>query len=111
MAGIRNSHARPPVQKEAVLAEAIIAMVSTLDRGSLRDRAMLLIGSAGGLRRSEIVGATSPIQSSRGPLIRHEREMEARTKPTERSRDERCCLITVWVRYWSHRALGIRLRN
>ncbi|ACM39548.1 MULTISPECIES: site-specific integrase [Rhizobium/Agrobacterium group] len=58
MAGIRNSHARPPVQKEAVMAEDIIAMVETLDRGSLRglrDRAMLLIGFAGGLRRSEIV--------------------------------------------------------
>jgi integrase len=59
MAGIRNSHAKPPVQKEAVLAEDIIAMVETLERGSLRglrDRAMLLIGFAGGLRRSEIVG-------------------------------------------------------
>jgi integrase len=59
MAGIRNSHARPPVQEEAVLAEDIIAMIETLDRGSLRglrDRAMLLIGYAGGLRRSEIVG-------------------------------------------------------
>jgi integrase len=59
MAGIRNSHARPPVQKEAVLAEDIIAMVETLDRGSLRglrDLAMLLVGFAGGLRRSEIVG-------------------------------------------------------
>ncbi|QTG17102.1 tyrosine-type recombinase/integrase (plasmid) [Agrobacterium tumefaciens] len=59
MAGIRNSHARPPVQKEAVLAEDIIAMLATLDRGTLRglrDHAMLLIGYAGGLRRSEIVG-------------------------------------------------------
>lgn len=27
MAGIRNSHAKPPVQKEAVMAEDIIAMV------------------------------------------------------------------------------------
>ncbi len=44
---------------EADLAEDIIAMVGTLDRGSLRglrDRAMLLIDFAGGLRRSEIVG-------------------------------------------------------
>jgi integrase len=59
MAGIRNSHARPPVQKEAVMATDIIAMLETLDRGTLRgmrDRAMLLIGYAGGLRRSEIVG-------------------------------------------------------
>jgi integrase len=59
LSGIRNSHGRPPVQKEAVMAEDIIAMVETLDRGSLRglrDRAMLLLGYAGGLRRSEIVG-------------------------------------------------------
>ncbi|MBW6425886.1 site-specific integrase [Rhizobium sp. XQZ8] len=59
LSGIRKSHARPPVQKEAVLAEDIIAMIETLDRGTLRglrDRAMLLIGYAGGLRRSEIVG-------------------------------------------------------
>ncbi|WP_292272013.1 site-specific integrase, partial [Mesorhizobium sp.] len=59
MAGIRNTHASPPRQKEAVLPEDLIAMLETLDRGSLRglrDRAMLLIGFAGGLRRSEIVG-------------------------------------------------------
>ncbi|MFK4259583.1 tyrosine-type recombinase/integrase [Agrobacterium tumefaciens] len=59
LSGIRNSHARPPVQKEAVMAEDLIAMLETQDRGSLRglrDRAMLLIGYAGGLRRSEIVG-------------------------------------------------------
>lgn len=59
LAGIRNSHARPPLQKEAVLADDIIAMLETLDRGTLRgmrDRAMLLVGFAGGLRRSEIVG-------------------------------------------------------
>ncbi len=59
MAGIRNRHAAPPRQKEAILPEGLIAMLETLDRGSLRglrDRAMLLVGFAGGLRRSEIVG-------------------------------------------------------
>ena len=59
LAGIRNSHAKPPVQKEAILPEDMIAMLETLDRGTLRglrDRAMLLLGFAGGLRRSEIVG-------------------------------------------------------
>jgi integrase len=59
LAGIRNTHARPARQKEAVLPENVIAMLETLDRGSLRglrDRAMLLIGFAGGLRRSELVG-------------------------------------------------------
>ncbi|MCK9552913.1 site-specific integrase [Aquamicrobium sp.] len=59
MAGIRNKHAAPSRQKEAILPEDLIAMLETLDRGSLRglrDRAMLLLGFAGGLRRSEIVG-------------------------------------------------------
>ncbi|MBM2712841.1 site-specific integrase [Mesorhizobium caraganae] len=59
MAGIRNSHAAPPRQKEAILPEDLLAMLETLDRGSLRglrDRAMLLLGFAGGLRRSEVVG-------------------------------------------------------
>jgi integrase len=59
LAGIRNTHAQPPMQKEAVLPEDVIAMLETLNRGALRglrDRAMLLIGFAGGLRRSELVG-------------------------------------------------------
>ncbi|MBC9877646.1 site-specific integrase [Bradyrhizobium sp. INPA01-394B] len=59
MAGIRNTHASPPLQKEAILPEDLIAMLETFDRGTLRglrDRAMLLLGFAGGLRRSEIVG-------------------------------------------------------
>lgn len=58
MAGIRNKHHRPPKQKAAVLAADIVAMIGALDTGlaGLRDRAMLLVGFAGGLRRSEIVG-------------------------------------------------------
>lgn len=57
LAGIKRKHARPPLQKEAVLAEDIIAMVASLsyDLRGLRDRAILLLGYAGGLRRSEIV--------------------------------------------------------
>ena len=57
LAGIKRRHARPPVQKEAILPEDILAMVATLphDLRGLRDRAILLIGYAGGLRRSEIV--------------------------------------------------------
>jgi hypothetical protein len=44
MAGIRNTHASPPRQKEAILPEDLIGMLETLDRGTLRglrDRAML----------------------------------------------------------------------
>lgn len=57
LAGIKRKHARPPIQKEAILAEDILDMVATLGFGlrDLRDRAILLMGYAGGLRRSEIV--------------------------------------------------------
>ncbi|MDF3416693.1 tyrosine-type recombinase/integrase [Sulfitobacter sp. M57] len=57
LAGIKRKHARPPVQKEAILRDDILAMVAALpyDLRGLRDRAILLIGYAGGLRRSEIV--------------------------------------------------------
>lgn len=56
-AGIKRKHGQPPVQKEAILPEDIRAMIATLphDLRGLRDRALLLIGFAGGLRRSEIV--------------------------------------------------------
>lgn len=57
LAGIRRKHARPPLQKEAILPDDIRAMLATLPHNlrGLRDRAILLIGFAGGLRRSEIV--------------------------------------------------------
>ena len=59
LAGIRRIQGRPPDQKEAILPGDLIAMIGTLDLGDfrgLRDRANLLLGFAGGLRRSEIVG-------------------------------------------------------
>ena len=59
LAGIRRTHGRPPARKDAVLRDDVVAMLETRDRGTLRglrDRAMLLIGFAGGLRRSELVG-------------------------------------------------------
>jgi integrase len=58
LAGIRRRHGRPPLQKAAIFADELLAMLATLDmdlRG-LRDRAILAVGFAGGLRRSEIVG-------------------------------------------------------
>ncbi len=58
LAGIRRKHGKPPRQKEAVLGDDIKAMVDTLghDLRGLRDRAILLLGFSGGLRRSELVG-------------------------------------------------------
>jgi len=57
LAGIKRVHGRPPVQKEAVLAEDILDMIATLSFGlrDQRDRTILLVGYADGLRRSEIV--------------------------------------------------------
>lgn len=58
MKGIRRQHGWPANQKEAVLAGDLLAMIATLpyDLRGLRDRAILLLGFAGGLRRSEITG-------------------------------------------------------
>ncbi len=59
LAGVRRTHGRPAEQKEAVLPADLLAMIATLDLSDLRglrDRAILLVGFAGGLRRSEIVG-------------------------------------------------------
>ena len=57
MSGIRRRHGKPPDQKEAVLAADLVRMIATLghDLRDLRDRAILMLGFAGGLRRSEIV--------------------------------------------------------
>ncbi len=69
LAGIRRQHGKPPAQKEAIFADELFAMLATLDmdlRG-LRDRAILAVGFAGGLRRSEIVGLDcGPDQSEDG---------------------------------------------
>src|SRR5271166_5509700 len=59
LAGVRRTHGRPPVQKEALLPEHVMAMLDAMPPSSLRnlrDRAILLLGFAGGLRRSEIAG-------------------------------------------------------
>jgi integrase len=69
LAGIRRRHGRPPLQKAAIFADELLAMLATLDMNlrGLRDRAILAIGFAGGLRRSEIVGLDcGPRQSEDG---------------------------------------------
>jgi integrase len=58
MAGIRRLHGRLPAKKAALYAEDIFAMIATLPQNlrGCRDRAILLIGFAGALRRSEVTG-------------------------------------------------------
>ncbi len=58
MAGIRRSWGRPPAKKAPAVDEEIQRMVDTLDLTTLqglRDRALMLVGFAGGLRSSELV--------------------------------------------------------
>ena len=65
----RPPHPRPPVQKEALLPEHVMAMLDALPPSSLRnprDRAILLLGFAGGLRRSEIAGLVMSPELARG---------------------------------------------
>ncbi len=68
-AGIKRQHGRPPMQKEPVTPEELLEMVATLTFGlrDMRDRAILLIGYAGGMRRSEIVGLDVHRDDSQGP--------------------------------------------
>ena len=88
LAGIRRAHGRPPVQKEAIFADDLLAMLATLenDLRGLRDRAILAIGFAGGLRRSEIVGLDcGPNQSEDGTGWI---EIFGRAKSSEAAKDE-----------------------
>ncbi len=69
--GIRNSRLQKPAAKDAILTEDLLALLTTLDLRKLahvRDKAILLLGFAGGLRRSEIVGLDlGPGQSVNDP--------------------------------------------
>jgi len=57
MAGIRRQHGRPQRRVAAAVKEDLLAMVAGLGDSLIdrRDRAILLIGFAGGFRRSELV--------------------------------------------------------
>ncbi len=107
MAGIRRRHGRPPKQKEAVLGEDILAMIATLsnDLRGFRDRAILLLGFAGGLRRSEIVGLDcGPRQTedgsgwveivSEGALLTIRGKTGWRTVEVARGSSDRTCPVT-----------------
>ena len=56
--GIAREHAEPPRQAAALITAEVRQIVGTCDSGltGLRDRAILLLGYAGALRRSELVG-------------------------------------------------------
>ena len=58
--GVLRKHGRPARQAAALMTEEVRLLVATCDKSltGLRDRALLLVGYAGGLRRSELVAIT-----------------------------------------------------
>jgi integrase len=59
MRGIRRSFMKAPARKRPLLTEDLLKIIGQLDLkrlNGIQDRAILLMGFAGGLRRSEIVG-------------------------------------------------------
>ena len=58
--GIQREHARPKQQAAALVTDELIRLVETCETTPVgrRDRALLLIGYAGALRRSELVAIT-----------------------------------------------------
>jgi integrase len=72
MRGIRRSRGAPPTEKQPATTPIVRAMVEALadDLRGRRDRALLLLGFAGALRRSELVGLSlADAQFTREGLI------------------------------------------
>jgi site-specific recombinase XerD len=68
-AGIRRTHGRPPRQKRALVVKDLRKVVGKLPAGlqGVRDRALLLIGFAAALRRSELVALELDVAGA-GPV-------------------------------------------
>jgi len=67
MAGIRRAHGTAPAQKTALLTAELRALLAATDPDGLagaRDRALLLLGFAGGFRRSELVSLTVDLEET-----------------------------------------------
>jgi site-specific recombinase XerD len=103
-----------PATKEAITPQEMRAMLATLpyDLRGLRDRAMLLVGYIGGLRRSEIIGLdASPDRSddSMGGLefrdnflrVTIEARTEVRTVTLHRGTSAQTCPVHS-VQQWLH---------
>lgn len=70
-AGIRRKNGRPPTQKRAIITADLKRIVRKLPAGpvGLRDKALLLLGFAGALRRSELAAIELDSGAGiRGPL-------------------------------------------
>ncbi|HEV8650980.1 MAG TPA: tyrosine-type recombinase/integrase [Actinomycetes bacterium] len=108
--GVVRTHGRRPArQAEPAVTDTLRAMVATLDDGLLgrRDRALLLVGFAGFLRRSELVAldAADVVEVPEGlELLLHrsktDQEGEGAVLPIPYGAHEATCPVRAW-RAWA----------
>ncbi|MEZ5602098.1 MAG: tyrosine-type recombinase/integrase [Candidatus Competibacteraceae bacterium] len=110
--GIRRRHGRPQRQVAPLVRDELVALLATLDDSlhGQRNRALLLLGFAGALRRSELVGLQlGDLQFSPAGLtvqLRHsktDQEHQGRPIGIPFARDPRHCPVQA-VRAWQERS-------
>ncbi len=106
--GIRRRHGRPQRQVTPLVRDDLVALLRTLDDSvhGLRNRALLLLGFAGALRRSELVGLQlGDLQFSAAGLTLHLRHSKTDQEHQGRligilfARDPRYCPVQA-MRAW-----------
>lgn len=108
MQGIRRKHGTKPTKKDALMAGDVIAICGRLgdDLRGHRDRALLLLGFAGGFRRSELVAlnAGDIAFKSEGMVVtinsgKTDQEGQGRTLGIGHGVNELTCPVTA-IRRW-----------
>jgi site-specific recombinase XerD len=114
MRGIRRRHGQPPVQRDPLTLNDLRAMLRTCgdDLAGLRDKALLLVGFAAALRRSELVALDVEHVRLNGVLritiarSKTDQEGQGITKTIPRLADAELCPVRA-LRAWLD-AAGIR---
>jgi site-specific recombinase XerD len=111
-AGIRRTHGKVPDAKEAAVAEVVVAMVSALGPRliDVRGRAILLLGFAGALRRSELsaLDVADVVETAEGLRIvvgrsKTDQEGEGQTVGVTYGSNPPTCPVRAW-RAWVQRS-------
>ncbi len=107
LAGIRKVHGQPAAQRDPITLDTLRALVRACgdDLAGLRDRALLLVGFAGALRRSELVALDAEHIRLNGALritiarSKTDQEGQGYTKTIPRLDDEAICPVRA-LRAW-----------